>query len=184
MQTLGISNSTPPSENRLKNLFWPSIQTATDVDYLGTQGYWVCAIVAVIALVFTALLHQLIVGLLVFLFYFIGGTGVREHSAYAATVVFLMFLFDTITAPGVLRLILLGLLLSNMRATYIASNWKPESAEATMPVRLSETWDDKFADKLPMWLWPKVRIPYYLFSVGLLLLGLYGLAQKLSLTHR
>ncbi|HZR29438.1 MAG TPA: hypothetical protein VFA71_11735 [Terriglobales bacterium] len=39
MQTLGVSDSTPQSENWLKSLFWPSIQS--DVDYLGAQGYWV-----------------------------------------------------------------------------------------------------------------------------------------------
>ena len=35
-----------------------------------------------------------------------------------------------------------------------------------MPIRLSETWGDKFVDKLPVWLWPKVRIAYYIFSVA------------------
>jgi len=183
MQTLGISNSTPRSESRLKSLFWPTIQSGADVDYLGSQGYWVCAIVAVIAFVFSFLVGQPYVGALVFLFYFIGGAGVRERSAYAATVVFIMFLFDTIAAPGILRIILLGLLLSNLRATWIASDWKPESAEAAMPMRFGETWGDKFADKLPPWLWPKVRIPYYIFSVCLLLLGLFGLAQKFSPRH-
>ena len=178
MQTLGISNSTPQNENRLKSLFWPSIQSGADVDYLGSQGYWVCAIVAVISLVISVLLGQPYVGVLVFVFYFVGGAGVRERSAYAATVVFVMFLLDTIASPGVLKLILLGLLLSNMRATYLASDWKPESAEAAMPPRFGETWSDKFADKLPPWLWPKVRILYYIYSVCLLLLGLFGLAQR------
>ncbi len=44
-----------------------------------------------------------------------------------------------------------------------------------MPIHLSETWGDKFADKLPQQLWPIVRIPYYVFSVcflGLVVLGL------------
>jgi hypothetical protein len=180
MQTLGVSNSTPQSESRLKSLFWPSIQSGADVDYLGSQGYWVCAIVAVISFGFCLLVRQPYIGVLVFLFYFIGGTGVRERSAYAATVVFVMFLFDTIAAPGVLRIVLLGLLLSNMRATFLASNWKPDTPEGAMPSRFNETWGDKFSDKLPPWLWPKLRIPYYIFSVCLLLLGLFGLAQRFA----
>jgi len=48
-----------------------------------------------------------------------------------------------------------------------------------MPIRLSETWGDKFADKLPLWLWPKVQIPYYVFSVCLLVLTLLGLTMML-----
>ena len=39
MQTLGLAESTPRTENRIKSLLWPSIQTATDVDYLGTHNW-------------------------------------------------------------------------------------------------------------------------------------------------
>jgi hypothetical protein len=183
MQTLGVSNSNPQSESRLKALFWPSIQSGADVDYLGSQGYWVCAIVGVISFVFCLLAGLPYIGVMVFLFYFLGGTGVRERSAYAATVVFVMFLFDTIVAAGVLRLILLGLLLSNMRATFLASNWKPDTPEGAMPPRFADTWSDKFADKLPPWLWPKVRIAYYIYSACLLLIGLFGLAQRFAPRH-
>ena len=41
MQTLGLTDSAPRTEGRLKSLFWPSIKTGDDVDYLGTQGFWV-----------------------------------------------------------------------------------------------------------------------------------------------
>ncbi len=34
---------------------------------------------------------------------------------------------------------------------------------------------DKLADKLPMWLWPKVRILYYVFSGGFLMFVAIGL---------
>jgi hypothetical protein len=37
----------PRTEGRLKSLLWPSIRNGNDVDYLGAQGYWVCALVAV-----------------------------------------------------------------------------------------------------------------------------------------
>ena len=46
MQTLGLSDSTPRTEGRLKSLFWPSIGTDNDVDYLTRQGFWLCTIVA------------------------------------------------------------------------------------------------------------------------------------------
>lgn len=104
MQTLGLTDSAPRTEGRLKSLFWPSIQTGHDVDYLGTQG---------------------------------------------------------ISAPR-------G-----------SSTWNPESIEATPPPRLAETWSDKFSDALPMWLWPNVRIPYYVFSIALLMLNVLGLVMIL-----
>jgi hypothetical protein len=165
MQTLGLAESTPSSENRLKSLFWPSVQTSTDVDYLGSQGYWVCTVVALFDLVTSAVLGAPILGFFVFLYFYLGGVGVRQRSRYAAAAVFLLFMLDVVAAPSVLRILLAALLLSNLRATWIAAGWKPDSEEAFMPPRLNETWTDKLADQLPQWLWPKVRIVYYIYSV-------------------
>lgn len=176
MQTLGISGSEMRTEGRLKSLFWPSIRSGNDVDYLGAQGFWVCAVVSVVALFFFVISGQAIVGGLIFLFYFLGGIGVRERSRYAAAVVFAMFVMDTLTSIGIVKIILSGLLLSNLRATWIASGWRSASEETAMPPRFGETWSDKFADKLPMWLWPKVRIAYYVFSACFLALVAFGLA--------
>jgi hypothetical protein len=182
MQTLGVSN-TPSSDNRLKSLFWPSVESASDVDYLGAQGYWVCAIVAVISLVVFALAGQWITGILVFLFYFLGGVGVRERSRYAAAAVFVMFAFDTAASQfSVLRILLCALLLSNVRAIWIASGWIPESKEAAPSPRFSETWSDKFADQLPPFLWPKIRIFFYLYSLSVF--SLVSLGFYMLLAHR
>lgn len=180
MEILGLSDSTPRTESRLKSLFWPSIQTGNDVDYLGAQGYWVCAIVAVVSSVFLVAVGQPITGAMILLFYYLGGVGVRERSRYAAAVVLFMYVLDTMAAPGVVRVLISALLLSNLRATWIAARWKPESEEASLPPRLDETWTDKFADRFPMWLWPKVRIVYYVFSVGFLLLVMFGLVMMLG----
>ena len=177
METLGLSGSAERSEGRLKSLFWPSIQNGTDVDYLGAQGYWVCTIVAILSFVFLAIGGQPITGAAILLFYYLGGAGVRERSRYAALVVFVMYLLDTLLMPGVVRIILSALLLSNLRATWIAASWRPESEEAALPLRLNETFPDKLADQLPPWLWPKVRIAYYIYSAGFLLLVIVGLAS-------
>lgn len=183
MQTLGLSNSNPASENPLKSLFWPSIQTATDLDYLGAQGYWICALVAVISAIFNAITGHAVIGAFIFVFYFLSGVGVREHSRYAAAVVFIMFVSDmAVSGPSVLRVILAAVLLSNLRATWIAANWHPDSSEASHPPRLSETWGDKFVDKLPMLLWPKVRVLYYVLSACLLALSAVGLVA-MALRH-
>jgi hypothetical protein len=174
MQTLGISNSTPPQENRLKNLFWPTIRTGTDVDALGTQGFWICVVVAALSLVTATIAGQPIVGIFLLLYFYMGGVGVREHNLYAAIVVFIMYFANTLVSPGIWGVFITIVLLSNMRATFIASFWEPETVEAEMPIRLNETWGDKFADKWPTWLWPKIQIVFYIYSAGFLLLMLLG----------
>ena len=188
MQTLGVSNQTPQSDSRLKNIFWPTIRTATDVDTLGSQGYWICAIVAVLGAVSAAVTGHPIAGFFLFLYLYVGGVGVRQHSLYAAAAVFAMYLLNTAVSPGILGFFICVVLLSVLRATWIASFWEPQEAQAEMPLRLNETWGDKFADKWPMWLWPKVRIAYYIYSIaffGLTTLGLVILyAQRFGMWPR
>jgi hypothetical protein len=174
VQTLDLTDSAPRTEGRLKTLFWPLIQTADDVDYLGTQGFWVCVLVATFSLVLLAFGGHEILGAAVFLLYFLGGVGVREHSRLAATVILISYVADTLAAPGVIRFIVAALLFSNLRATWIASQWNPESREAVPPPRLAETWWDKLSDTMPAWLWPKIRIPFYVFSLGFLALEIVG----------
>jgi hypothetical protein len=184
VQTLGLSDSAPRSDGRLKSLFWPSIQTGSDVDYLGAQGYWVCTIVAVLSGGFLILLGHWISGIAVLMFYYLGGVGVRERSRYAAAAVLVMYVAAGLTGGlGVVRVIITALLLSNLRATWIASQWKPESEEAILPPRLSETWSDNFADRFPMWLWPKARIFYYVFSASLFALIVFSVVMA-ALQHR
>jgi hypothetical protein len=175
VETLGLSDSTPRIDGRLKSLFWPTIQNGSDVDYLGAQGYWVCTVVAVLSFVFLASSGQPITGVLILLFYYLGGVGVRERSRYAAAMVSLMYLLDTIFAPGIVRILISALLLSNLRATWIGAGWRLDSEQAVLPPRLGETLGDKLADLFPMWLWPKVRILYYVFSASFLMLVVFGL---------
>lgn len=181
MQTLGLSDSTPRSESRLKSLFWPSIQSGVDVDYLAVQGFWVCTIVGLMSFIFAGVLAgQPLIGFLVLLLFHLGGVGVREHNPYAAAIVLIYYMIDFLasfillfaTSPGigVVKVIVIALLLSNLRATWIASGWKPDSEEAALPPRLGETFFDKLADKWPAFIWPKVKWLYYIFSFGYLAL--------------
>ena len=175
METLNLSESTPRTESRLKTLFWPTIQNATDVDSLGTKGFWSCALVAGISLVYLVATGQPISGLAVFLLFYLGGVGVRERSRYAAAVVLMAYAIEMfVTGFGVVRIFVTALLLSNLRATWIAARWKPDSDEAAPAPRFAETFADKFADQWPTWLWPKVRILYYIFSAAYLVLLVTG----------
>jgi hypothetical protein len=84
----------------------------------------------------------------------------------------------------VIRVIITALLLSNLRATWIAARWQKDSDEAALPVRLDDTWTDKFANQWPTWLWPKVKMLYYILSIGLLLvLGLGLMAMSFQVTR-
>ena len=170
MQTLGISDSTTQSESRLKSLFWPSIQSGADVDYLAVQGYWVCTLVGVFSLLILTIAGQPITGVLVFLVFHLGGVGVREHNPFAAGVTLAYYIVDYFAAPGfsIVRIIFTALLLSNLRATWIADHWKPDSEEAALPPRMADTFFDKLADKWPAFIWPKVKVVYYIFSVAFL----------------
>jgi hypothetical protein len=127
MQTLGLSSSMPKSESRFKSIFWPSIRNSSDVDYLGAQGYWICSAVAVLSLIVSIFTDHPIAGAFTFLFFYVGGVGVREHSRYAAAVVLILYVGDVlVSGPGALKVFLSAILLSNLRATWIASRWTSE----------------------------------------------------------
>jgi hypothetical protein len=177
MQTLQVSDSAPRTESRLKSLFWPSIESSSDVDYLGAQGYWVCVAVATLSLAVISFRGNWILGVFVFIIYFLGGVGVRERSRYAAASVFVTYLLDILASgrPSIVSTILAGLLFSNLRATWIAAKWSPGSQEAEPAPRFDESLSDKFADKLPAWLWPKIRYVYYVLSVCYLALAAIGM---------
>jgi hypothetical protein len=81
------------------------------------------------------------------------------------------------------QVILTALLLSNFRATWIASDWKAAGSGSPMPLRLDETWGDKFADKWPQWLWPRLRIFYYIYSTAYLALVIFGLTVMITRRH-
>ena len=142
--------------------------------YLGSQGYWVCTIVAAFSFLMSMMVGHPIAGFFLPLYFYLGGVGVREKSLFSAIAVFILFLTDTMMAPGVLKFFGCILLLSNMRATFIASFWDPGVAAVEAPMRFNETLGDKFVDILPAWLWPKVRYGYYVYAclfLGLTVLG-------------
>lgn len=185
MQTLGLSDSTTRSESRLKSLFWPSIQSGADVDYLAVQGFWVCTIVGALSLVFQVLAGNPVTGAVLFLLFHFGGIGVREHNPFAAGVMLayyvidflgsVIFVFANSPGIGVVKVIIMALLVSNLRATWIAAGWKPDSEEAALPPRMGDTVADKFSDKWPAFIWPKVKVLYYIFSFLFLALIVAGL---------
>ena len=193
MQTLGLSGESSRSDGRLKSIFWPTVETAWDVDYLGQQGFWICFVIAAFQLGFAFLTGRILliaVGLLAAVFYFAGGVGVREKSWPAAAVLSFCYLLETLVAllagqlfspVGVLKIVFLGLLLSNLRATFIASEWKPVAEGEDRPQRFNETFRDKLVDQWPPKLWPVLQIPFYILGVLWVLVNLLALAGAVLL---
>jgi hypothetical protein len=196
MQTLDLSGESRKSEGRLKSLLWPSVDNAWDVDYLGQQGFWICLIIALISIVFLTITAsetpshsaQLTVFIIAGVFFFafvVGGMGVRESSWPAAAMIFTLYAVNQLSsgAPGPLAIIIGAVLLSNVRATFLASRWKPVAEDEDRPTRFNETVRDKLVDQLPPRLWPILRIPFFVVSSLLLLFLFYVSAMMLLQPH-
>lgn len=184
MQTLGLSQESKRSDGRLKSIFWPTVENAWDVDALGRQGFWICLIIAVFQIVVTLATGNpvfIVVGAASGIAFFVGGMGVRESSWPAAAMVFSIFFLGLLSTmanrqfPGFLAIIAACILLSNLRAAFLASEWRPVGEDEDRPTRFSESLGDKLADQLPARAWPVLQIPFFVLASILMLMNLAGL---------
>ena len=189
MQTLGLTSETKRSDGWLKSLLWPSVENAWDVDYLGQQGFWICAVVALLTLLSCFTTPNILV--IVFstisaVFYLIGGMGVRQANWLAATFVFVVFVLDILVQlanhqmPNIIRILFAVVLLSNARAAFLASEWRPAADDEDRPSRFNETLADKLVDQMPAKLWPVLQIPFIVLAIFMLLLNLFSVAFVLA----
>lgn len=191
MQSLNLSGDEKKRDGAIKSLLWPTVDNAWDVDYLGQQGFWICLVIATITFVFTAITAfnspvptvrtvTLIAGAVEALVYFIGGMGVRQASSAAAIAVFTLYIVEQIAAShiSIITLIIAAVLLSNVRATILASRWKPADENEDRPTRFNETLRDKLVDQLPPRAWPILKYPFYVLAAVLLLLVTAGFALR------
>lgn len=184
METLGLSPSTPKPENRLKNLFWPTIRNEVDVDHIGRQGFWICLVVSLFTMAINVVLGARLVGLFELAFFLLGGIGVRQRSRIAAIAVFSAYLLMTLEGmrithqgPGVIGIIFLALLLANVRGTWLSAQRRNEATDPP-PIPLSETLSDKLTDQLPIYVWPLGQWVFCVLAVlqlGALLLALFAI---------
>jgi hypothetical protein len=185
MQTLGLSSEDKRTDGRLKSIFWPTVENAWDVNYLGQQGFWICLLVGVLQLIGIAIIGSplfVMLGVISFLIFFLGGIGVREGSWPAAAIVFTIFvagIVDTMSRgmpPGVIAIAAAAVLLSNVRAAFIASEWHPAAPEEDRPTRFNDTFGDKLVDQLPAKAWPILKVPFFIVASLYLLLIFAGFA--------
>ena len=183
MQTLGLSDSTPRTESRWRALLWPTIRNEGDFDYITAQGFWICFIVAVFTFVFSAIFGSPGMGLFEGAFFFFAALGVRQRSRVAAIAAFSAFFLSALVLQrytgngfGILRVIFLALLFANIRGNWLSARWAKDQ-QATPPPRLNQTIGDKLSDQLPIFLWPKVRVLFYVLAaaeITLLLVSLFA----------
>ena len=176
MQTLGLSDSTLRTEGRLKGLFWPTIQSAADVDYTTRQGFWLCVVLGVATWLLGVFQGEGTASLIDFVFYFLCGVGIRQRSRVAAGAVLLVYLVGTILVfragnPGFTRFIFLALLLSNLRALFLVSRF-PIDDFIVEPHTLA----DRFSTNLPPKIWGWAKYVLYILFV----LEIIGLAMLLN----
>ena len=192
MQTLGLSSEEKRSDGRLKSIFWPTVENAWDVNYLGQQGFWICFIIGMFRLVvFISVVRSpvlLVVGLGAAAIFLLGGIGVREASWPAAAIVFTVFVVDMVetlargTPPGVVSIIVAAILPSNVRGAFLASEWRPAGPDEDRPTRFNESFRDKLVDQLPPKVWPIAKVPFFIISALNLVLVFAGFA--IQITHR
>ena len=176
MQTLGLSDSTPRTESRLKSLFWPTIKNQWDLDYVTNQGFWICVLVGSITFVVGLFTPGGIFGLLDFTFYFLAGCGVRRRSRAAAVIALVLYSLSGVAIQmrsgqgfGAMRFIFMAILLANARGIWLSAGWPKPEPDPTPSS--SMTFFDRVSDRLPAVLWPRMVWLFYILAV-LELLGL------------
>ncbi len=191
MQTLGLSGESQRSDGWLKSIFWPTVENAWDVNYLGQQGFWICLIIALFQMTVGSISGNPILAIFSIveaLVFVVGGMGVREGNWLAAAMVFSIFFLNLLYGllagqfPGALMIIGAGILLSNVRAAFLASEWRPPGENEDRPTRFNETLRDKLVDQIPARAWLVLQIPFFGVASVLLLMSLAGLA--VTLLHR
>ncbi len=166
-------------DNLFQRMFWPSDHPG-EADALGKQGLWVCWIVGVLSLLTLTVGGQPVTAVLTLAFFVLGGIGVREHSQPAAVLVAGVYGLNLVAsifmgmAPGVLTIIAFGLLLANVRGTYIAAKWARLGGDEVMPQRFNETFLDKLTDQMPRTIWRGAKIPFFCVAAIYLLLTVVG----------
>ena len=185
MQALGLTPQ-EPSEGRIKSLFWPKIVNVADVDNLTNQGFWLCFIIAAITMLIS------IVGGIYFMildavFYYLGGNGVRQRSKAAAIFVFGTYAAETLLhwkvsyAGGgtgeIARIFFSALLLSNVRAIWMASNWRKNGGDDEAAFVLNETFADKLSGVWARAVWGRLRIVFFILA-AVEIIGVVVLARS------
>ena len=185
METLGLSSTSPQkSDNIFQRLFWPTIHNQYDVDLIGQQGFWVCAVIGLLSGIVLLVTGQFLVGLFTSFIYLAGACGVRQRNVLAASLIFTLYLINIVAsfvmgAAGnpLLPAVCLMLLAANIRASIVSSKWMNAAAlesDTDLPDRTIETLGDQLSNQFPVTIWPRVKYIFYPLAVIMILLTIAG----------
>jgi len=122
MQTLGLSDSTPKTSSRLRDLFWPDLSVDTSAESACDTASYACFAIAGLTTIFAFLTSFWIV--LDALLFVLIGFGLRKKWRTAAIAGFLLYALETVAsmtagrAPGVLTILILAILFNSVRASF------------------------------------------------------------------
>ncbi len=138
-----------------------------------------CVVLALFTLLIGASRHNAASSLPDVLYFYLAGVGIRRRSRFAAVSAFAIYLISVVAAVwiahagGIVSIFFLALLLSNVRATWVAHNFTTEQPLNHSPLP-PDTLLEKFTDLIPRIIWPVGRWFYYALAV-LELIGLVSI---------
>jgi hypothetical protein len=122
--------------------------------------------------------------LILVVFYYLSGVGIRVRSRFAAVTVFVMFLLNllpearSIQPIFFVKLVVLAVLGTNIRATFLAAKWAETQTEPP-PAPISGSFMDNFGDLWPRRIWPIGQYVYYVMTALIALLLILGIVAVL-----
>ena len=124
MQTLGLSDSTPKSEGRLRALLWPTIVSDVAASTVGQNALYACVGVGALTIILVVLRIAPVDSLLDAALFLMLGIGVRQFSMAASILALLLYVTNVamsiahgvIGAGGVVAVIITSLFISSVRA--------------------------------------------------------------------
>ena len=187
MQTLGLSDSTPKTSSRIKELFWPKIDDEVAAVTAARNAMYASFLIAAgTALAVFAVPQNYGIWIDVALYVMVG-IGVRQLSRTAALTGFILYGLSWLLVPGsmlsgaiVIRLILTALLLNGVRAaSYAHLVHKEHAIEGVANPALDTTGLSRASvavENLPSRLWPILKGPFFVSLYGLGFLNLSSLS--------
>jgi hypothetical protein len=149
-------------------LFYPTVTDEHDVEAVTRQAFWVMAAIGTLRLVFALFQQDPFSAIFEPLFYYLAAFGVRQRSRSAAIGALVAYLASIVLNVklgkfpfGYLDLVILGILFSTVRGTWLSARLRREAGSEPPPMRYNATWKDRLVDIWPIWVWPKAQWLFY-----------------------
>ena len=175
-----------PEQRWPQRIFWNALEDLADAQDAARHGYFACLFICISTLLIMMLDRSLLGGLLDIVFYGMAGLGIRQLSRLAAVAAFLFFLVERAVALmaghlgffGVAGLLIAAILLNAVRAVYAARELRPDGDLHRPP--LTPEWPNwvTWLETLPPVLWPKLRIAFQFYMVGMIAMMLVGVLVR------